>query len=80
MVTSYFSGKSGRNLVGQLTRLQSIVKAWQPAPYGTVSSSEVVLLPVGTPDDACSSVAWRRLSRTLSRAVWASSLALTMLR
>ena len=48
MVPSYFPSKSGRNLVGQLTRLQSIVKAWQPVPYGPVSSSEVVLLPVGS--------------------------------
>ena len=42
MVPSYFSGRSSQNLVGQLTRLKFVVKARQPAPYGLVSSSEVV--------------------------------------
>ena len=79
MVPLYFSGKPGRNLVGQLTRLKFVVKARQPALYGLVSLSEVVPLPVSMPDDACSSMAWRRLSRTLSR-VRASLLALTVLR
>ena len=80
MVPSYFSGRSGRNLVGQLTYLNFVEKARQQALYGPVSSSEVVPLPAGKPDDACSSVAWRRFFCALSRAVWASSLALTSLR
>ena len=55
MVPSYFSGKSGQNMVGQLTRLKLAVKARQLVSYGPMSSSEVVALPVGKPEDACSS-------------------------
>ena len=80
MVPSYFSGKFGQNLVGPLTCLKSVVKAQQPAPYGPVLLSEVVPPPVGTPDVAFSLVTWSRLSRALSRAERASSLALTLLR
>ena len=33
MDPSYFSGSSGRNLEGHLTRRSSLVKARQPVPY-----------------------------------------------
>ena len=78
MVPSYFSGKSGQNMVGQLTRLKLAVKARQLASYGPMSSLEVVALPVGKPEDACSSTP--PLPHSLSRAVRASSLAFIPLR
>jgi hypothetical protein len=80
MVVSYFSGRSSLKLGALLTRLKLAVKAWQPAPYRSLSLSEVVLLTVGKPDDTCSTVAWSRFPHALSRAVRASSLALSSLR